>query len=90
MPEARLDRLVAELTYLEQIEQQTAPVKPFVETALSETVKRRHAREVARLETCRKARLLRLEKTVRDDCDLAQRLDLLISIKGSGCVARCA
>ncbi|MBX5067308.1 transposase, partial [Rhizobium lentis] len=73
-----------ELTYLEQIEQQIALVKTFAETALSEAIKRRHAREVARLETCRKAHLLRLEKTVRDDCDLSQRLDLLTSIKGIG------
>jgi transposase len=84
LPDARFDRLAAELTYVEQIEQQIALVKTFAETALSEAVKRRHAREIARLETCRKARLLRLEKTVRDDCDLARRLDLLISIKGIG------
>lgn len=84
LPDARFDKLAAELTYLEQIEQQIALVKTFAETALSEAIKRRHLREVARLETCRKAHLLRLEKTVRDDCDLAQRLDLLISIKGIG------
>lgn len=84
LPDARFDTLAAELTYLEQIEQQIAMVKTFAETALSEAVKRRHAREIARLETCSKAHMRQLEKTVRDDLALAQRLDLLISIKGIG------
>lgn len=84
LPDARFDTLSAELTYLEQIEQQIALVKTFAETALSEAAKRRHAREIARLETCRKAHVLWLEKTAREDADLAQRLDLLISIKGIG------
>ncbi|MDM9629001.1 IS110 family transposase [Rhizobium sp. S152] len=84
LPDARFDRLASELTYLEQIEQQIALVKTFAETALSEIVKHRHAREVARLETCRKAHLLWMEKTLRQDPDLAQRLDLLVSIKGVG------
>ncbi|WP_075293391.1 IS110 family transposase [Pararhizobium arenae] len=84
LPDARFDRLSAEQTYLEQIEQQIALVKTFAETAVPDIVKRRHAREIARLETCRKMHMLRLEKMVRDDVDLARRFDLLISIKGIG------
>jgi transposase len=84
LPDARFDRLSAEQTYLEQVEQQIALLKTFAETALSQTVKDRHARAIARLETCRKAHLLLIEKAVRGDSELARRLDLLISIKGIG------
>jgi transposase len=84
LPDARFDRLSAELTYLEQIEQQIALVKTFAETAVPDIVKRRHAREIARLDTCRNAHMLQLEKLVRGDPDLARRLDLLVSIKGIG------
>lgn len=84
LPEARFDRLAAELTYLEQVEQQIALIKTFAETTLSETVKRRHKREIDRLKTCREARLLLIETLVRRDDELARRLDLLVSIKGIG------
>jgi transposase len=84
LPDARLDTLAAELTYLEQLEQQIALVKTFAETAFCDAVKQRHVDEIARLERGRKAQLACLEKRVRDEDDLAQRLDLLISIKGIG------
>lgn len=84
LPDARFDDLAAELTYLEQVEQQIALIKTFAETALSQVVKRRHEREIVRLETCRKARLLLVETLVRRDGELSRRLDLLTSIKGIG------
>lgn len=84
LPQARFDAALAELTYLEQIEQQIALVKTFAETALSDAIKRRHARQAARLETSRQAHLLRIEKALRGDAELARRLDLLVSIKGIG------
>jgi transposase len=84
LPQERFDALLAELTYLEQIEQQIALVKTFVETAFCDAVKRRHEREVARLATCRAARLLAIEKAIRRNDDLARRLDLLVSIRGIG------
>jgi transposase len=84
LPDARFDALVAELTYIEQVEQQIALIKTFAETTHSQTVKRRHAREVVRLENVRAARLLYVEKTLRGDPTLARRLDLVMSIKGIG------
>jgi transposase len=84
LPDARLDRLAAELTYLEQVEQQIALVKTFAETAFCAAVKQRHVDEITRLESGRKAQLASLEKLVRDDDELVQRLDLLVSIKGIG------
>ncbi|RYG29380.1 MAG: IS110 family transposase [Burkholderiales bacterium] len=84
LPDARLDRLAAELTYLEQVEQQIALVKTFAETAFCEAVKQRHLDEISRLEHQRKIQLASLETLVRDDGELSQRLDLLCSIKGIG------
>lgn len=84
LPEARFDALAAELTYLEQIEQQIALIKTFAETTQSQAIKGRHGRAIARLETCRAARLVFLQKAVRDDPELARRLDLLVSISGIG------
>lgn len=84
LPDARFDVLAAELTYLEQVEQQIALVRTFAETAFRDDVKQRHVDEIARLEDCRKAQLVCLEKLVRSDDELAQRLDLLLSIKGIG------
>lgn len=84
LPQARFDALLAELTYLEQVEQQIALVKTFAETAQAPAIKRRHARDIARLEASRQSHLLRIEKAVRHDQELARRLDLMISIKGIG------
>ncbi|MNE44169.1 Transposase IS116/IS110/IS902 family protein [compost metagenome] len=84
LPQARFDALLAELTYLEQIEQQIALIKTFAETARTPAIKRRHAQDVARLKARRQTHLLRIEKAVRRDLELARRLDLMISIKGIG------
>jgi len=84
LPQARFDALAAELTYLEQIEQQIALIKTFAETTPSPLIRRRHDRDITRLETLRRTYLLRLEKAVRRDLELSRRLDLMISIKGIG------
>lgn len=84
LPQALFDALLAELTYLEQIEQQIALIKTFAETARLPAIKRRHAGNIARLETRRQAHLLQIEKAVRRDQELERRLDLLLSIKGIG------
>lgn len=84
LPAARFDALAAEMTYLEQLEQQIVLLKTFAETAFTVSIKRRYLREIGQLETRHKARLLLIAKTVRQDDELAQRLDLLVSIKGIG------
>lgn len=84
LPQARFDALLAELTYLEQIEQQIALIKTFAETAHRPAIKQRHVQDVTRLKARRQAHLLRIEKALRHDLELARRLDLLVSIKGIG------
>lgn len=84
LPQARFDKLLAELTYLEQIEQQIALIKTFAETAHMPDIRQRHALEILRLRSCRKDQLLHIEKALRQDAELARRLDLIISIKGIG------
>jgi len=84
LPQVRFDKLLAELTYLEQIEQQIALIKTFAETAQIPGIRRRHAQEILRLRARRKARLLHIEKILRKDEELARRLDLILSIKGIG------
>lgn len=84
LPEGRFDKLLPELTYLEQIEQLTAMTKTFAETALDERVRNRHLRDIARLEKKRAVHLASLEAMLRKDEELSRRLDLVVSIKGIG------
>lgn len=84
LPEARFDNLAAELTYLEQIEQQIALVKTFAEAALTDSIRRRHQRQIETLTKKREAEIERIAKAMRADAQLSRRLDLLVSIKGIG------
>lgn len=84
LADACFDRLSAELTYLEQIEQQIALLKTFAETAFDSRIRRRHEQALQRLETRRKAHLLLIETELRRNEALGKRLDLVQSIKGVG------
>lgn len=84
LPDARFDRLNAELTYLEQIEEQVAMLKTMAETTRTPSLKRLHERDIARLGTRRQARMLLAAALVAKDDDNARRLALLVSIKGVG------
>lgn len=84
LPDASFDRLSAELTYLEQLEQQVSLLKTFAETAFDSRIRHRHEQAVQRLENKRKAHLLLIEVELRLNEALSKRLDLLLSIKGIG------
>lgn len=84
LPDARFDRLNAELTYLEQIEEQVAMLKTMAETTRAPSLKRLHEQDIARLHKRRQARMLLMATLVAKDDENARRLALLVSIKGIG------
>lgn len=84
LPDARFDDLVAELTYIEQVEEQIALLKTMVETTRSPRLRRLHEQDVARLKARRSARITLLVKTIAKDEELRRRFALVVSIKGIG------
>jgi transposase len=84
LPDARFDVLNAELTYLEQVEEQIAMLKTMAETTGTPSLKRLHEQDIARLERRREARMVLIGKLIAKDHELARRLALLVSIKGIG------
>lgn len=84
LPDARFDGLNAELTYLEQIEEQVAMLKTMAETTRAPSLKRLHEQDIARLDKRRQARMLLMATLVAKDDENARRLALLVSIKGIG------
>src|SRR5215471_20004860 len=84
LPDARFDTLNAELTYLEQIEDQVSVLKTMAETTRAPSLKRLHEKDIARLEKRREARMLLIAALVAKDDELARRRALLVSIKGIG------
>lgn len=84
LPDARFDRLTAELTYLEQVETQIAALKTMAETTRPPRLKSLHERDIARLETRRNRHILLMVRLLDDDAVLAQRFALLCSIPGIG------
>ncbi len=84
LPDTRFDALNAELTYLEQLEEQIVMLKTMAETTRVARLKRLHERDIARLERRRDAHMTLTAATLAGDAALARRLDLLISIKGIG------
>ena len=84
LPDARFDALGAELTYLEQVEEQIAALKTMAETTRTPALKRLHEQDIARLHKRREARMLLIAKCVAGHAELARRLALLVSIKGIG------
>ena len=84
LPDARFDRFNAELTYLEQVEEQIVVLKTMAETSREVHLKRLHEQDIARLQKRREARMLLIGTLIAQDRQLARRLALLISIKGIG------
>lgn len=84
LPDARLDRLNAELTYLEQIEEQVALLKTMAEATRTPAIERLHKHDIARLQKRRQARMLLIATLVAKHDAFARRLALLVSIKGIG------
>jgi transposase len=84
LPDARLDALDAELTYLEQLDDQIATLKTMVETTRPAHLKRLHEADIARLEKRRKKHIALMVATLNKDAALGRRLELLVSIGGVG------
>lgn len=84
LPDARFDMLGAELTYLEQVEEQIAMLKTMAEATRVPSLRRLHEADIARLQRRRDGRILLICKVIAKDDDLARRLTLLVSIKGIG------
>lgn len=84
LPAARYDILNAELTYLEQLDDQIMVLRTMAETARLARLRRLHEADIARLERRRTARMTLMTRMLQEDAALARRLDLLVSIKGIG------
>lgn len=84
LPDARFDELNAELTYLEQVEDQIARLKTMAETARLAAHRRLYESDIARLDKRRAERIALAVKLLAQDEALAHRLELLVSIRGVG------
>jgi transposase len=84
LPDARFDRLNAELTYLEQVETQIAVLKTMAETTRLARLKALHQRDIARLEKRRASHILLMVALIAGDEAVARRFHLIGSIPGIG------
>lgn len=76
--------LAEHLTFIEQIEDRIVLAKTSLETTVNPRLRRLHSAEITRLETRRKAELMRLAKAVEASSELARRMARVCSIKGIG------
>lgn len=83
-PDPRLDALVDQLTFIEQIEEYIIRFKTRLEHIHDPRLRRSVAADIARLEKRRATELRRVEATLRAQADLARRLDLVLSVPGIG------
>ncbi len=83
-PDARLAELAGHLTFVEQIEEDTARLKVRLEHVDEPRLRRLVMTDIARLKARRAAELLRIVRILRVHDDLARRHDLVLSIPGIG------
>ena len=81
-PDPRLDALVDQLTFIEQIEEDIARFKTRLEHIHDARLRRSVTTDIARLEKRRTTELRRIETALRGHADLATRFDLVLSIPG--------
>ena len=84
LPDAGFDDLAAELTFLEQIEDQIALIKTMRETTRLAALRRVQDADIRRLEARRAGRIALLRKKLAQDDVLRRHFELLLSIKGVG------
>lgn len=84
MPDARLVKLANHLTFVEQAEEDIARLKTRLEHIEDSRLRRLVLADIARLKARRAAELLRIARELRTHDDLAQRLDLVLSVPGIG------
>ncbi len=83
-PDARLIALADHLTFVEQIEEDIARLKTRLEHIHDVRIRKIVIADIARLKARRIAELLRIAGRLRNHDDLAQRLDLVLSVPGIG------
>ena len=83
-PDPRLTELAANLTFLEQIEEDIARFKTRLEHIDEPGLRRMVNNDIARLKARRAAQMRDIAKRLRAHDDLARRLDLVLSIPGVG------
>jgi len=83
-PDVRLEELAGHLTFVEQIEEDMARFKTRIEHVGDQRLRRIVETDIARLKARRAAELLRIASKLRAHDDLAQRLDLVLSVPGIG------
>jgi transposase len=83
-PDERLSDMAAQLTFVEQTEEDIARLKVRLEHVHDQRLRRMMMADIARLKARRLAELARLAKLLRDYDDLARRLDLVLSVPGIG------
>jgi transposase len=83
-PDPRLERLADLLLYIEQLEDDLVRHKTRLEHTRQPRLRRLIEADIARLTARRSRELARLIAALRAHADLAQRLDLLVSIPGIG------
>jgi transposase len=84
LPDQRLDDLAAEMTFLEQIEDQLVVIRTMRETTRLPKLRRLQDLDIGRLETRRAARIALIKKRLAQDEAQWRRFELLLSIKGVG------
>ena len=82
-PDARLDALADQLTFVEQTEEDAARLKTRLEHIQDKRLRRIVTRQIARLAALRAAELLRIVRALQRHPDLAGRLELVLSVPGS-------
>jgi transposase len=83
-PDARLDVLADQLTFVEQTEEDAARLKTRLEHIHDKRLRRIVTRQIARLAALRAAELQRIVKALQHHPDLAGRLELVLSVPGIG------
>ena len=83
-PDARLQKLADALTFVEQIEEDSARLKTRLEHIDEPRRRRMVVNDIARLKARRAAELKRIESELRAHPDLARRFDLVLSVPGIG------
>jgi len=83
-PDPRLAELAGYLTFLEQTEEDIARFKTRLEHVDEPRLRRLVTNDIARLKKRRAGQMLLIERHLRTHHDLAQRLDLVLSIPGIG------
>jgi transposase len=83
-PDARLEELARNLTFVEQIEEDIARFKVRLEHVDEPRLRRLVLADIKRLKARRTAEMARIVAELRTHEDLARRLDLVLSVPGIG------